>query len=162
MTLAFTVYGVPLTKGNMRALRRKGMQFPIVTDSNRGVASWQQLVREGASRAIHERPEPDRVLLASGVRLTIAFYLPRPKKYGKRGAFVHHLTKPDVDRLCRAILDALTAVAYSDDKQVTELITGKYYAGIDAPARVDIAVEPAPPAPVGAIVADLPLFEVTV
>jgi crossover junction endodeoxyribonuclease RusA len=162
MTLAFTVYGVPMTKGNHRALLLKGMQFPIITESNRNVASWQQLVRAGASQAINARPEGDRALLAAGVRLTIAFYLPRPKKFSKRGAFAHHLTKPDVDRLCRAILDALTAVAYSDDKQVTEIIAGKYYAAIDAPARVDIAVEPAPPCPVGVLAPDLPLFEVSV
>lgn len=162
MTLAFTVFGVPLTKGNMRAIHLKGMEYPIVTESNRSVASWQQLVRAGASQAIGRLPEAERLLLASGVRLTIAFYLPRPKKFSKRGAFVHHLTKPDVDRLCRAILDALTSVAYTDDKQVTEMITGKYYTAIGAPARVDIAVEPAPPVPVGAMVADLPLFEVSV
>ena len=160
MTLAFTVYGVPMTKGNHRALRVKGMKFPIVTETNRNVASWQQLVAEGASRTIAQLPEAERVLLDAGVRLTIAYYLPRPKKFSKRGVFVHHLTKPDLDRLERAILDALTAVAYHDDKQVTEIISGKYYAGVGAPARVDIAVEPAPPCPVGAMVPDLPLFEV--
>jgi crossover junction endodeoxyribonuclease RusA len=160
MTLAFTVYGVPMTKGNHRALRVKGMKFPIVTETNRNVASWQQLVAEGASRTIAQLPEAERVLLTSGVRLTMAYYLPRPKKFAKRGAFVHHLTKPDLDRLERAILDALTAVAYEDDKQVTEIVCGKYYAGIGAPSRVDIAVEPAPPCPVGAMVPDLPLFEV--
>ena len=161
VTLAFTVYGVPLTKGNHRAIRVKGMQFPIVTETNRKVASWQQLVAEGASRAVAQVPEADRVLLAGGVRLTIAYYFPRPKKFARRGVFVHHATKPDLDRLERAILDALTAVAYHDDKQVTEIVAGKYYAAVDAPARVDIAVEPAPPAPVGAMVADLPLFEVS-
>ena len=160
MTLAFTVYGVAMSKGNHRAVQPKGMKFPVITETNRSVASWQQLVAEGASRAIAQLPEGERVLLASGVRVTIAYYLPRPKKFHKRGVFVHHATKPDVDRLQRAILDALTAVAYHDDKQVTEIIAGKYYAGVDAPARVDIAVEPAPPAPVGAMVSDLPLFEV--
>ena len=160
MTLAFTVYGVPVTKGNHKAVTPRGMKFPVITETNRNVASWQQLVAEGASREIARLPETDRVLLDAGVRLTIAFYLPRPKKFSRRGAFVHHLTKPDLDRLERAILDALTAVAYHDDKQVTEIISGKYYAAVNAPARVDIAVEPAPPCPVGAMVPDLPLFEV--
>lgn len=157
--LAFTVYGVPLTKGNHRALRVKGMQFPIITESNRAVASWQQLVAAGASHALQARPEAERALLASGVRLTVAFYLPRPKKFSRRGAFVHHLTKPDTDRLCRAVLDALTAVAYADDKQVTEIVTGKYYTAVGAPARVDIAVEAAPPMPLGLMETDAPLFE---
>lgn len=162
MTLAFTVYGVPLTKGNHRALLLKGMKFPIVTETNRKVASWQQLVAAGASRAILERPEHERALLTSGVRLTIAFYLPRPQKFHRRGVFVHHTTKPDLDRLERAILDALTSVAYRDDKQVTEIVSGKYYAAVDAPARVEVIVEPAPPVPLGALEADRPLFEATV
>jgi crossover junction endodeoxyribonuclease RusA len=159
VTLAFTVYGVPLTKGNHRAIRVKGMKFPIITESNRNVASWQQLVAEGASHAIAQLPADDRELLGSGVRVTIAFYLPRPKKFSKRGVFVHHLTKPDLDRLERAILDALTAVAYHDDKQVTEVIKGKYYAAVGSPARVDVAVEAAPPVPIGAMEHDAPLFE---
>jgi Holliday junction resolvase RusA-like endonuclease len=159
--LAFTVYGVPLSKGNHKAVTPKGMKFPVITESNRNVKSWQQLVAEGASRAINERPLADRALLVSGVRATIAFYLPRPKKFHKRGVFVHHLTAPDADKLTRAILDALQAIAYHDDKQVTEMIVGKYYAAVDAPAHVDIAIEPAPPCPVRAMVADLPLFEVT-
>lgn len=160
VTLAFTVYGVPRTKGNHRAIHVKGMKYPIVTESNRNVASWQQLVAAGASAAILELPAAERGLLTSAVRVTVAFYLPRPKKFSRRGVFVHHTTKPDVDRLERAILDALTAIAYGDDKQVTEIVTGKYYAAVGAPARVDIAVEPAPPSPIGVLVADLPLFEV--
>jgi crossover junction endodeoxyribonuclease RusA len=159
MTLAFTVYGVPLTKGNHRAIRVKGMKFPIVTESNRAVASWQQLVSEGASHAIARCPEGERALLSAGVRVSIAFYLPRPRKFSKRGVFVHHLTKPDIDRLERAILDALTAVAFHDDKQVTEVVKGKYYAGVDAPARVDVLVEPAPGCAIGLLESDAPLFE---
>jgi crossover junction endodeoxyribonuclease RusA len=159
--LAFTVFGVPLTKGNHRALLLKGMKFPVITETNRNVASWQQLVAEGANDALRRRPPEDRVMFAAGVRVTIAFYLPRPKKFHKRGVFVPHVTTPDIDRLCRAILDALSSVAYADDKQVTELITGKYYAAIDAPARVDVAVEAAPPIALGRMESDLPLFEVT-
>ncbi len=143
MTLAFTVYGTALSKGNHRALMLKGMKFPIITESSRNVKGWQQLVQQGASEALQRLPASERGLLVSAVRLTIAFYLPRPKKYGKRGVFVPHCTTPDLDRLERAVLDALSQVAYHDDKQVTELIAGKYYADVDGAARVDIRVEPA-------------------
>jgi Holliday junction resolvase RusA-like endonuclease len=81
------------------------------------------------------------------VRLSVAFYLPRPKKYSKRGAFVPHCVAPDLDKLGRAVLDALTSVLYADDRQVTELIAGKYYAEVDAPARVFVRIEPAPGLP---------------
>lgn len=144
MTLTFTVYGVAQSKGSVRALQIPGMKFPIVTDSNRSAKSWQQLVATAASHAIAALPAGARVLVPFAVRLSIAFYLPRPKKHGKRGVFVPHCVKPDLDKLSRAVLDALTGIVYHDDRQVTELIQGKYYAAVDAPARVDIQIEPAP------------------
>jgi crossover junction endodeoxyribonuclease RusA len=159
VTLAFTVYGLARTKGNHRAIHVKGMKFPIVTESNRNVASWQQLVAAAASQAIATAPAAERGLITGGVRVTVGFYLQRPRKFGKRGVFVHHTVKPDLDRLERAILDALTAIAYHDDKQVTEIVTGKYYAGVDEPARVNIRVEPAPPGRTGVHPITMPLFE---
>jgi Holliday junction resolvase RusA-like endonuclease len=163
--LAFTVYGVPLSKGSVHARivhTASGRQIPIVTDSNRSLRSWEQLIKSAASQAIDATPAADRRLLTLGVRLTIAFYLPRPKKYDApkyRGAFIPHGTTPDLDKLVRAVLDALTATVYHDDKQVTELVAAKYYTAPDAAARVDIRAEDAP-AP-GATLAprrDLPLF----
>jgi Holliday junction resolvase RusA-like endonuclease len=158
VTLAFKVFGVALAKGNLKPFIPKGMKFPILTESNRNVRSWQQLVSEGASHALQELPESERMLLTHGVRLTVRFFLPRPKKYAKRGVFVPHCTAPDVDKLARAIGDALTNVAYHDDRQVTELVAGKYYAEVGAPAYVDIRVEAAPGNPIAVIASDLPLF----
>jgi crossover junction endodeoxyribonuclease RusA len=160
MTLAFTVYGEAQSKGNHKAYQGRGMHFPIITESNRKVASWQQLVAEAASHALQQRPIEERALLWAtlGVRVSIAFYLPRPKKHHTRGVFVPHCTRPDVDRLTRAVLDALTHVVIHDDKQVTELLAGKYYAEVDGPARVDVRVEPAPGRVMHIPAAPLPLF----
>jgi crossover junction endodeoxyribonuclease RusA len=106
-------------------------------------------------------PTGARVVHDQGVRLTIAFYLPRPKKHHKRGVFVPHCVKPDLDRLVRAILDALTGVVYHDDNQVTELVTAKYYAGVDEPARVQVRVEPSAGGhTIRVAPAPMPLFEV--
>jgi Holliday junction resolvase RusA-like endonuclease len=157
--LAFTVFGVAQPKGNMRAIHVKGMKFPIVTDSNRSAKSWAQLVAHGASDALAALPPKERVVLDGPVRLTVAFYLPRPKKF-KRGVPAAHLTAPDWDKLARSVSDALSRVLYDDDKQIVEAVVGKFYAEHDAPPRVDITVErtagvrptSVPPAP-------LPLFE---
>jgi crossover junction endodeoxyribonuclease RusA len=141
MTLAFTVYGVAQPKGSMRAFTPRGMHFPIVTDSNRSVRSWSQLVAEGANRAITALPDGDRGILTGPVRLTVAFYLPRPKSLPKRRA-VAHVTAPDWDKLARAVSDALSHVAYHDDRQVVEALIGKFYAGVNERPRVDVRVEP--------------------
>lgn len=141
--LAFRVYGVALPKGNMKPIIRdkRGMKIAVATESNRNVRGWQQLIAEGASRALNERGAP--VLFEYGVFVTARFYLPRPKKYSRRGVFVAHCTNPDVDKLARAVLDALTGIVYRDDCQVTELAASKYYAEVNGPAYVDIRIETA-------------------
>jgi crossover junction endodeoxyribonuclease RusA len=157
--LAFTVYGVAQPKGNMRAIHLRGMKFPIVTDSNRNARSWSQLVAEGANRALAELPAEQRAILDGAVRLTVAFYLPRPKKY-KRGVPVAHLTAPDWDKLARAIGDALTHVVYRDDSQIVEAVIGKFYADVDGVPHVDVVVErTGGTRPVVVPAAPLPLFQ---
>jgi crossover junction endodeoxyribonuclease RusA len=158
MILTFTVFGVAKPKGNMRAFQGKGMKFPIVTESNRNVKSWQQLVAEGASRALLALP-PGRTLMFEGpVRLTVAFYLPRPKSLPKRRA-VAHLTAPDLDKLTRCVSDSLSQVVYRDDAQVVEAVVGKFYTAIDEAPRVDVRVEStAGVQPMVVPAAPLPLF----
>jgi crossover junction endodeoxyribonuclease RusA len=156
--VTFTVYGTAQPKGSMRAFIPRGMKFPIVTDSNRNAKSWAQLVAQGASQALTERGIAS--LQVGPMRVTAAFYLPRPKKYHRRGVPVAHLCAPDLDKLLRSVLDALTRVVYHDDSQVVEILALKRYADVDAPPRVQITVEPttgtrpviAPPVP-------MPLFE---
>lgn len=159
MVLSFVVFGVAQPKGNLRAFMRPGMHFPIVTESNRSVKSWSQLVAEGANHALAQLPASDRGVLEGPVRLTMAFYLPRPKKFARRGMPVAHLTAPDWDKLSRAVSDALTHVVYRDDKQVVEAIVGKFYAEVDDTPRVEVRVEStAGVRPVHVPPAPLPLF----
>ncbi len=162
MKLAFTVYGVAQPKGNIKVFVRemKGMHIPIATERNRSVKGWSQLVAQGASDALAQLPAPERVMLEGAVRLTVAFYLPRPKKYAKRGVPVAHLTAPDWDKLARGIGDALSQVVYRDDKQIVEAVIGKFYAEVDGVPRVDIVVEPTGGIrPIVVAPAPLPLFE---
>jgi Holliday junction resolvase RusA-like endonuclease len=49
--------------------------------------------------------------------------LPMPKKTNRR----YPTTKPDIDKLSRAVLDALTSVWYKDDSQVIQLEAQKIY-----------------------------------
>jgi len=140
--LTFTVFGVAQPKGSMRAYVPRGMKFPIVTDSNRNARSWAQLVAEGCSRVLADRHVA--TLETGAVRVSVAFYLPRPKKYSKRGVPVAHVTAPDLDKLARSILDALTSVAWVDDSQVVELLALKRYADVGEAPRATITVEPTP------------------
>lgn len=154
MTLAFRVYGVAQPMGSKRAFVPRGWTRPIVTDSNRNLKSWQQLVTESAAAAILALPVADRALLADGVRLTVAFYLPRPKGLAKR--ITAHTKAPDLDKIVRGLGDALTQVVYHDDAQIVDLIAMKRYAPPGAIPCMEIRVESS--AGVVPLATDQPLF----
>lgn len=56
----------------------------------------------------------------------VTFRFDRPKSLPKR--VQAHLRKPDLDKLTRAVLDALTPVAWPDDAVVVSLVARKLYA----------------------------------
>ena len=154
--LAFTVYGVASGMGSKRAFVPKGWTRPIITDSNRSLKSWQSLVADAASRAIADVSATWQ-LLDGPVRLTIAFYLPRPKSLPKR--VTAHTKAPDCSKLIRSTEDALTGVVYRDDSQVVEIVAGKFYAAPADSPHVDIRVEAtAATHPIRVPAAPLPLF----
>src|SRR2546421_13061124 len=123
--LQFRVFGKASGMGSKKAFVPKGWTRAIVTDSNRNLKSWQSLVAEAAGRAITERADPWK-LLDGPIRLSVAFYLPRPQSLPKK---ILAMTKaPDTSKLIRATEDALSGVVWRDDALVCEIISGKYYA----------------------------------
>lgn len=71
----------------------------------------------------------------------LRFYLPRPKSAPKSREWP--TTRPDLDKLARSVLDALTHVCWSDDAQIIELYLNKFWS-IDTPVGVDVDVWPTP------------------
>lgn len=65
--------------------------------------------------------------------------LPRPVRTPKSRT-PPAIKKPDGDKLLRAVLDALTGVAWVDDSQVTDARARKRLAELDAPPGVYIAI----------------------
>jgi crossover junction endodeoxyribonuclease RusA len=94
-----------------------------------------------------------------GVRVMLDFALQRPKSLPKRTS--QHLKKPDIDKLARAVLDALTGILYRDDSEVVRLdVTKRYAAPTEAPSvritimRAELAplAHPSAPREVGLLV----------
>lgn len=139
MTLTFRVYGEAQPQGSARAFVPKGWSRAIVTSDNPSLKQWRQLVAEAANHALGALPHEERALLVTGVRLTIAFYLPRPKSLAKKATA--HTKKPDIDKLIRSCCDSLSQVVFYDDSQVCELVAAKHYAPHGQPPHVDIRVE---------------------
>lgn len=152
MLLAFRVIGIAQQAGSKRAFVPKGWTRPILTDSNRNLKSWQQLVAECAHHAMMQRPAAERGLELGAVRLSVAFFLPRPKSLPRRE--VAHTKSPDLDKFVRAIQDALTGVIFRDDAQVVELVAMKRYAAAAEAAHADIRIEAS-----AGVEQTLPLFQ---
>lgn len=71
------------------------------------------------------------------VDLTVTFYLPRPRSAPRRVLFP--ATKPDLDKLTRAVGDALKGIAYTEDSRIVDLHIRKRFA-IASPPRAEILV----------------------
>jgi len=100
-------------------------------ESSKDLKAWRDQVRFIAQQAFIGA-EP----FNGAVEVLLNFRLPRPKSHYRTGRFAHVLrddapiwvtTRPDVDKLARAILDALTGVGYCDDSQVASLAPTKRY-----------------------------------
>lgn len=124
--IVFYAEGVPAPQGS-----KTHVGGGRLIESSRQVGPWRDAVRRAAVEAMASRPP-----IEGPVYLVQVFALPRPKShYGtgrnsgrvKRGAPSRPPVRPDLDKLARAVGDALTGVCYRDDAQVVNLCAAKYY-----------------------------------
>jgi Holliday junction resolvase RusA-like endonuclease len=137
--LAFTVFGKPEPKGSTRAFVPKGWTRPIITSANPSLKDWEGTIRDELQRVMKVS---DPVLLATifdaPLMLSLVFHLPRPKSAPKRQT--EPTKKPDLDKLVRAAVDALSTVLFRDDAQVVGTHSRKVYAR--TAAQLEILVQP--------------------
>jgi crossover junction endodeoxyribonuclease RusA len=139
--VTFRVIGKAEPKGSIKAFIPKGWTRPVLTSTNAKVKGWQQLVAEQAQTVAGDG------LFVGPVALGVAFQLPRPQSLPKR--VQHHTKKPDLDKLARALKDALKGVLYNDDAQVVVLYARKVYAPVGAaPSAVVTIADAVDPDPV--------------
>lgn len=119
--ISFVVSGVPAPKGSMRAFKSRNGKV-VVTHDNPATAPWAQRVAWAARAEMRGRAP-----FTGPVSLRLHFYLPKPKAAVKEGRDMP-CVKPDVDKLQRNVLDALSGILYSDDGQVTSVHASKEYA----------------------------------
>lgn len=128
--IAFDVVGRPEPKGSMRAFVRGGRA--VVTSDNPRLKAWQTTVTHAAAAGrVHVE------FVDEPVAIQLGFRLPRPKALPKRRD-TPHTSRPDIDKLTRAVLDALTGEIWADDSQVAYLHVTKRYAQPDEPTGVSV------------------------
>jgi crossover junction endodeoxyribonuclease RusA len=125
--ITFTVIGQAQPQGSTKAFMPKGARYPVVTSDNPNLKQWRNVVAYCAQQHAGAGP------MYGGVHVTLDFALQRPKSLPKRTS--QHLKKPDIDKLARAVLDALTGILYHDDSEVVRLdVTKRYAAPTEAPS----------------------------
>lgn len=120
MTFSLRVEGDPVSQGSKRCFCRNG-RATLIEASDR-LKPWRAQITAAAVFArVEQRLEP----LDVPVGCYLTFYLPRPASAKRDVPSV----KPDIDKLTRAVLDALTdADIWSDDSRVVSLYAQKAYA----------------------------------
>lgn len=133
--MRFEVRGTPVPQGSIRSL---GKGRPSIHGNAGRLLPWREHVQHEAERATGARPP-----ITGPVALRVAFVVPRPASAPKR--IVWPAKRPDIDKLIRAVMDALTAAGvWLDDAQVVELTASKTFPGrgyLDVPGAV-ITVQP--------------------
>ena len=100
--------------------------------------AWRQVVLLAALAEIRSRGSRWPGLLSGPLAVRATFYLAQPRS-ARRRALPH--VKPDLDKLLRAVGDALTGTVYADDSQVVSIAAAKLYG---EPPRAEIEVEAIP------------------
>lgn len=131
-----TVVGVAAPQGSKTRTR-----FGLKED-NPNTKPWRGIVADDAAKAM-----AGAGLIQDPVRVTARFFFPRPKSHYRTGKYAHLLRddapftvdkKPDLDKLQRAIGDALGGVVLREDSLIAQWVTSKWYG---APARVELRIE---------------------
>jgi Holliday junction resolvase RusA-like endonuclease len=131
--IGFIAHGVPAPQGSKN-------QFG--GESNPRTKPWRAAVTAEAAAAMEGRE-----LFSGPVMVRVVFQFPRPKAHFRTGKNAHLLRDdaplyfsdktPDLDKLQRAIGDALTGVVFRDDKQIAWWDTRKVY-GDRGLARISV------------------------
>lgn len=119
MMLEVFVQGTPAPKGSMKAFRRG--PYAVVTHDNKRTGPWQRLVEaaviDAMAAARITQPYDGPVVVHA------AFFLPKPKTVKRALPSV----APDLDKLCRAVGDALEGVLLTNDSRIVEWQAFKAY-----------------------------------
>ena len=135
-TLSFFTKGDPIPEGSHKYVGYRNGKPTIVHDNLR-LAGWRMIVARDAKNAADAAgwaPKHD-----GPVTVEARFYMPRPK----RPRFPNHAaTKPDLDKLIRAIGDALADYngVLAEDSRIVTWTTSKEYATDDQKPGVHITV----------------------
>ena len=133
---SFFAEGVPVTQGSKKLVRVRGSGRTLMLESSKRLHPWRDTVAAAAALA--------RVPMFQGdVEMRVVCRWPRPQSHLRangtpRPSCPDRPRYGDCDKLARAICDALSGVAYHDDRQVASLTIERVWARSGDPAGAHI------------------------
>lgn len=135
------VYGDPRPQGSKRHVGRGIM----IESGGAALKTWREDVKQAAlAHMTHIDP------LSGPIEITVAFSLRRPMSHFvgndrvrglRKTAPLYHTGRPDVDKLLRSTLDALTSAGvYADDSLISLVMATKTWCDEDEPPGADITL----------------------
>lgn len=123
------ISGLPVPQGSMRAFMVGGK--PRLTPTSNAVGEWKTLVRLAVGEKWKSAPINGPVIVG------LDFHMPKPASEPKKKVTWPD-RKPDLDKLIRAIGDALTKVVVQDDARIVEIHAKKLWATESPGVRIKI------------------------
>jgi Holliday junction resolvase RusA-like endonuclease len=117
------ISGEPIAQPRVKVSTRGGFARAY-TERDHPIHAYKQAIRLAYVNAGGE-------VLEGPVSVRIVCLFERPKSHSKKRRQQREpkTTKPDLDNVGKAILDALNEIAYNDDGQVCRLTVEKWYVG---------------------------------
>jgi crossover junction endodeoxyribonuclease RusA len=129
--LTFWVPGQPAAQGSKRHVGKGHL-----VEQSKAVGPWRERVAWTARQ--HYRGS----LLQGPIAVRLAFVMHRPTSTPKRST-PPAVKRPDLDKMIRAVFDALTSVVWGDDSQAVEVFASKRLAEVGESPGVRIEVQAA-------------------
>lgn len=122
--IEFRVDGQPIPQGSMKVIRGH-----VIHSQGSALAAWRSAIALSARKA-------GAFPVRDPITITMTFVFARPRTVKR----LEPTVPPDLDKLVRAVLDALTAIAYVDDGQVIEIYAKKMY-GLTPGVKIQVATK---------------------
>ena len=123
---AFTIEGEPKGKGRPRFSVVNGRVHTRTPD---GTVIYENMVKLSYRDACKEPMYDKDVPLV--VQITAFYGIPKSTSKKKRQDMlfekIRPTKKPDIDNLCKVVLDSLNQIAYHDDAQIVKATVSKFY-----------------------------------
>lgn len=142
LALVVFVAGTPAPQGSKRAFAHKQSGKVVTVEMSKRVKPWRADVREAL---LDDTGQPS-ARYDGAVVVRLEFVMPRPKSMPVTRPTPPHLKTPDVDKLARSTLDAITSAGViPDDKHVVRLEATKRTAERDENPGCYISIGEATP-----------------